>query len=394
MNTANASEGPRRAWATYLLIAVFLVLLWAPTFDAIFHVDGSRAAGENRLPAGPPDVRELRAGHVQKFIAASEAYFNDHFGFRKKLIRLFQNWKLGLFHDRSVYKVLIGPNQWLFIGEEQMVEHYLGLAKFTPEQLQTWQTMLEKRRDWLAAHGIKYLFVVPPDKQDIYPEELPLWLQKAAPAQRHSKLDQFLEHMKAHSTVEILDLRAPLLAAKQEAPVYLREDTHWNLLGGFIACQEVIKALTRQMPELPPLPREDFDWTNVPAAGGDLAHMLGTEAPEKNYFKPLPKPSVSLPVMHEATELVSAWNAHKSNVVTENPAPLTATAMVFHDSFGNAWRQFLGCSFKRIVFMGENREFNQRLILDNHPQVVINEILERYFNTQDPQELLAHDHLP
>jgi len=137
MNTANASEGPRRAWATYLLIAVFLVLLWAPTFDAIFHVDGSRAAGENRLPAGPPDVRELRAGHVQKFIAASEAYFNDHFGFRKKLIRLFQNWKLGLFHDRSVYKVLIGPNQWLFIGEEQMVEHYLGLAKFTPEQLQT-----------------------------------------------------------------------------------------------------------------------------------------------------------------------------------------------------------------------------------------------------------------
>ncbi|HEX7569471.1 MAG TPA: alginate O-acetyltransferase [Verrucomicrobiae bacterium] len=395
MKTATVNEGPRRAWATCLLIAVFLLLLWAPTADEIFHLDGSRAAAENRLPARPPNVGELRAGNVQKFLAAGEAYFNDHFGFRKKLIRWFQNWKLGIYHDRTVYKVLTGPNRWLFTGEEQMVEHYLGAAKFTPQQLQTWQALLEKRRDWLAAHGIKYLFVVPPDKQDIYPEELPAWLRNAAPTNRVSKLDQFLKHMQAHSTVEILDLRAPLLAAKQTAPTYLQNDTHWNLFGGFVASQEVIRTLTKQLPGLPPLRTEDFNWTNVPFNSGDLARMLGTDAPEKNYFKPLPKPSVSLPVLREATNLVSAWNSHKSNVISENSAPaLTATAMVFHDSFGNAWRQFLGCSFKRIIYMGENREFNQKFIQENRPQVVINEILERYFNMQNPQELLASDHLP
>ena len=395
MKPATVNAGQRRAWATGLLIAVFLLLLWAPTADKIFHLDSSRAVAENRLPAQPPDLGELRAGNVQKFLAAGEAYFNDHFGFRKKLIRWFQNWKLGLYHDRTVYKVLIGPNHWLFTGEEQMVEHYLGAAKFTPAQLQAWQTLLEKRRDWLAAHGIKYLFVVPPDKQDIYPEELPAWLRNAAPANRVSKLDQFLKHMQTHSTVEVLDLRAPLRAAKPSAPVYLQNDTHWNLFGGFVASQEVIKALTKQLPDLPPLRTEDFDWTNVPFTGGDLARMLGPDAPEKNYFKPLPKPAFNPPVMHEATNVVSAWNSHKSNVITENSAPgLTATAMVFHDSFGNAWRPFLGGSFKRILFMGENREFNLEFIQENHPAVVINEILERYFNTQNPQELLAHDHLP
>src|ERR1035437_1857356 len=112
MKTATVNERPRRAWATCLLIAVFLLLLWAPTADEIFHLDGSRAAAENRLPAKPPDVGELRAGNVQKFLAAGEAYFNDHFGFRKKLIRWFQNWKLGIYHDRTVYKVLTGPNRW------------------------------------------------------------------------------------------------------------------------------------------------------------------------------------------------------------------------------------------------------------------------------------------
>jgi alginate O-acetyltransferase complex protein AlgJ len=394
MKPATVINGPRRAWATYLLIATFLLLLWAPTADKLFHLDGSRAAGENRLPASPPDVGELRAGNVQKFLAAGEAYFNDHFGFRKKLIRWFQNWKLGIYHDRTVYKVLTGPNQWLFTGEEQMVEHYLGAAKFTPKQLQTWRTVLEKRRDWLATHGIKYLFVVPPDKQNIYPEELPAWLRNAAPTNRETKLDQFLGYMKANSTVEILDLRPTLLAAKPTAPIYLQNDTHWNQLGGFIACQEVLKVLARQLPGLPPLRGEDFNWTNLPATGGDLARMIGSDTPEKNFFKALPKPSVSLPVVREATNLVSAWHSHKSNVISENAAPLTETAMVFHDSYGNSWRQFLGCSFKRIVFMGENREFNPKFIQENRPQVVINEILERYFNTQNPQELLDSDHLP
>jgi hypothetical protein len=76
------------------------------------------------------------------------------------------------------------------------------------------------------------------------------------------------------------------------------------------------------------------------------------------------------------------------------PAPFLETAVVFHDSFGAAWQPFPGCSIKRIIFMSENREFNLRVILENRPRIVVNEILELYFNTQNPQELLTHDSLP
>jgi alginate O-acetyltransferase complex protein AlgJ len=268
-------------------------LLWAPTLDSFFNLDHFRQPGENRLPAPFPKWHEASLVEAQKYIGGLDDYFSDHFGFRKQLIRWFQNWKIGLFHDRSVYKVLIGPNHWLFIGEQQMVEHYLGIMKFTPQQLQAWQRVLEKRRDWLAARGVKYLFVLAPDKQDIYPEELPAWLRNAAPASRETKLDQFLKYMQEHSTVEILDLRPPLLAAKKIAPTYLQNDTHWNWFGGFVACQEVIKTLTKQFPDLPPLRLEDFTWTNMPATSGDLARMLGSDAPEKNYFTFKPKPSAS-----------------------------------------------------------------------------------------------------
>jgi hypothetical protein len=394
MNRVNDSQPSRRARADWVLIAAFLVLLWMPTLDIFFNLDHSLQPGENRLPASFPKWQAAGLAGAQKYIVGLDDYFSDHFGFRKQLIRWFQNWKIGLFHDRSVYKVLIGPNHWLFLGEQMMVEHYLGTIKFTPQQLQTWQRVLEKRRDWLAAQGVKYLFVLAPDKQDIYPEELPAWLRNAAPAKRETKLDQFLKFMKEHSTVEVLDLRPPLLAAKKIAPTYLQNDTHWNRFGGFVACQEVVKTLMKQFPDVPPLRLEDFTWTNAPATGGDLARMLGSDAPEGNFFSFNPKPSVNTLNVREATNYYSAGDLRKRSVISENPAPLLETAVVFHDSFGVAWQPFLGYSIKRIIFMSDNREFNTRVILENRPRIVVNEILERYFNTQSPQELLTHDGLP
>jgi hypothetical protein len=394
MNPATNSTRPRRRWADCILIAAFLFLLWAPTLDSFFNLDHSRQPGENRLPAQFPAWPHASLGDAQKYVAGLENYFSDHFGFRKKLIRWFQNWKISFFHDRTVYNVVTGRNGWLFTSDLQMVEHHLGLKKFTPAELKSWQVLLEKRRDWLAQRGIKYLFVIPPDKQTVYPEELPGWLIKATPANRETKLGQFVKYMQANSTVPVLDLRAPLIAAKKTAPAYLQNDTHWNLFGGFIACQEVIEVLAQQLSGLPPLRLEDFTWTNTAAAGGDLARMIGSDAIEKNYFGFSPNPNLPALKFSDATNIVSMWDAHKKSLIAENPAPLTKTAVVFGDSFGLAWQKFLGYGFRKIIFMSDNREFNAAVIAESKPDVVINEMLERYFNTQDPQEMLAKDALP
>jgi hypothetical protein len=369
------------------------MLLWLPTVDFFSGIDRTQPPGENRLPAPPPRLGERDLTGVKNYLAAAEIYFNDHFGFRKRLIRWFQQWKMRLYHDQSVNKVVPGQAGWLFTGEQQMVDHFLGLAKFTPAQLQSWQTLLEKRRDWLAARGIKYLFVIPPDKQMIYPEFLPAWLQNAAPANRETKLDQFLKYMQEHSTVPILDLRPALLAAKPAGPVYLQHDTHWNLLGGFVACQAVVKTLTEFFPELPPLRRDDFTWTNVPATGGDLARILGSAAAEKNYFACQPGPTLPVLRTNENPAFKSNWGI-KTVFTVENPAAIGRKVVVFRDSFGEAWQPFLSRSFQRAVFELDNHEFCPALILSNAPDVVVNEILERYVNTMDPEEMITKDALP
>ncbi len=172
---------PRRAWTDWLLIVAVSALLLAPTADYFGHVDWSQPPEENRLMAPPPRLAHWTGAGLRDYLVATEAYFNDHFGFRKRLIRWCQQWKTRLFRNKSVNLVVTGRNGWLFASEHQMIEHFIGAAQFTPQQLQSWQRLLEKRRDWLAARGIKYLFVVPPDKQTIYPENLPDWLLNAAP---------------------------------------------------------------------------------------------------------------------------------------------------------------------------------------------------------------------
>lgn len=383
-----------RRVANGVVIFIFLAGLWLPILDNLTGIDVARPPDENRLPARRPQLAAWNFSSGQQFIAGTEAYYNDHFGFRKRLIRWSQQWKQQWYQDQNDFNVVVGKHGWRFTSQLQMIEHFLGMAKFSTAQMQAWQKLLEKRRDWLAARGIKFLFVVTPDKQSIYPEELPDWLQNAAPGHRETKLDQFMQFMRAHSTVEVLDLRPTLLAAKTKAPLFLQTDSHWNYFGGFIAGQEVIRTLQNTFPELPPLRGEDFIWTNLPSGGGDLARLAGRELIENNCFTFDVRPGLTAPKVQVDAGAYSSWGQHSVRVTLENPTPLTVHAVVFHDSFAHAWQMIFGYSFKRIVFLNEHREFNTKLIEANHPHVVVVEMLERFFNTLGPEELMAKDGLP
>jgi len=382
----------RRAWADWGLILLFGLLVGLPTLDWFAGLDGAEPPGENRQLARKPGFSRWDLLNPQPYLAAAERYFKDHFGFRNSLLFLCQRGKLWLFHEQGGNSaVRRGLHGWLFYdGDEDLVGNYLCLARFSDAQLQAWQRLLETRRDWLAARGVKYLFVVPPDKQDIYPEELPPWLTKAAPPHRQTKLDQLMQYLQAHSTVAVLDLRPALLAAKTGGPVYLQTDTHWNDRGSFVACREVVGALAKQLPGLHPLRSEDFFWSNAPAIGGDLARMIGARPSERNWLAFIPEPGVIMPVVQSTPETGPAPGIR--TMISENPAR-SATAVVLHDSFGAKWTPFLGCSFKRIVYRWAPG-LDARVIAENQPQVVIDEMLERLVDSRDPATLLAQDKLP
>ncbi len=374
------------------LIVCLFVLLWLPTLDLFFHLDRSPMPNENRALASFP-VLKANIASIHDFPAGLEAYFRDHFGFRNRLIRWERRWKHDLFRESASADVITGQDGWLYFSGEYMMENFQGLRKFSPEVLQGWQALLEKRRDWLAARGIKYLFVIPPDKQSVYPEFLPDWLaNRGAP----NKLDQFVAHMKAHSTVEVLDLRPVLLEGKKSAATYLQTDTHWNAYGGFLTYQALVRALARQLPDLhEPLPLSAFEQHPIAHETGDLGKMLGqvSHLVESNGVAIVPRAPLGKPAFKLAPErFPKKWRPKTEPALTEYDAP-TPKAMLFRDSFAGSWTWYLGYHFHEVLYIWQY-EWDANLIEREKPTVVIDEMLERFLNNEEFLTLMQKAALP
>lgn len=390
MWTSSKLKDPR-TMVTRLFIVIFLVLLWLPLVDSAMHLDRTPMALENRTLSPLPEFKPGLAG-VRYFFSGWEAYYRDHFGFRNRLIQCSNRWKWQWFHESNQSSVATGQQGWLFYFGDYVLDNYAGDKKFSETDLKSWQELLEKRRDWLGQRGIKYLFVITPDKHSIYPEYLPAWVVKR-PSPR--KLDQFFSYMKAHSAVPVLDLRPSLLEAKKSAAIYLKSDTHWNLYGGFVGYQAVLQELSAQSPNIRPLSLTNFDWKYVQQSAGDLANLQGLadQLVETNTIAFSTRPPLQPLVWHSALErLPKKWLPKTEPAVSECPGQ-TGKALVFCDSFAGGWEPFLGYHFRETVYIRQY-EWDAAFIEREKPDVVIDEIVERFYNNQDPRKLKQLDALP
>src|SRR5437016_14294834 len=125
MNAPLAAEKVRKS-LRLILIAGFVALLWLPTLDSFFGLDSTIPPNENRRFAKFPEFGGV--ARSKQFIGDLENYFNDHFGFRKRLVTWNNEWKHEWFHEAPFSSVLTGRDGWLFLASYRMIEHYCGLS--------------------------------------------------------------------------------------------------------------------------------------------------------------------------------------------------------------------------------------------------------------------------
>ena len=73
-------------------------------------------------------------------------------------------------------------------------------------------------------------------------------------------------------------------------------------------------------------------------------------------------------------------------------AKAAGKAIVFRDSFAINWYPFLGQNFGEVLYLWQY-DWNRPLIERERPDVVIDEITERFFNIENPVELEHEDEL-
>jgi hypothetical protein len=355
------------------IIAIFLVMITLPAAGLYFGLDRAYFLQENRPLATRPELTLDRTG-LSEFRAKFEAYFSDQFGFRKRLIHWLAIVKVKGLGVTASPAVILGKCGWLYLASDCALESFRATRPYSRNQLEGYQHILESRRDWLAQRGIPYLVVILPHKDTVYAEFMPKAYNKVHP---RSRLDQLLDHMTAHSSVPIVDVREDMREAKNRELLYDLTDSHWNSRGAHVAYVRIILALGIWFPEIRAVPRTEFTDVAKIGPGGDLALMLGLtrELPENRLgLEPLvPRHARGT---DEIFPLPPGWAPYRITIATECAGAKLPRAVMFRDSFASNLIPFLSEHFARIRYVWDYN-FDHGLILRERPDVVIQEMVER-----------------
>jgi alginate O-acetyltransferase complex protein AlgJ len=366
--------------ATWPLILLFGVYLCTPLAGFLEGWSTGIVLGENRAPAPEPNfAREQLSSYPKKF----DAYFADHYGFRIALVRAY-NIVLRKVLSVSSDEVVIGKDHWLYYAGQDVFADHLGQVPFRTDELGRWKARLEHRHAWLAARGIKYVFMVAPNKNSIYPEKLPDYLASKG---QLTRMDQLVAYLKiSGSPVEILDLRSALIAAKVQGTLYYPQDTHWNGIGRYVAYLEMCNRLRKWFPDLRPLVLgNELKIQTVSMSAGEWT-MFGL--PEQNRSYQSEMLAFQRPAHAVLAKVEPLAGLHPLPVdqpfALESPGT-SGRLLVFHDSFMRAatvdpYMEEIAEHFSRSTFIAGRPEGNWLAVLVDreHPTVVIEERVERY----------------
>jgi len=362
-------------------ILFFIVLLCLPVTFMLIGQRQTVSMQEKRaltpLPPWPTGLEEL-----QTFPSRFEKFFNDHFGFRDQLLRLNNYYKVCVLRTSPVGKVIIGRDGWLFFNFNRMIDDYLGLTDYTEPELTRQFNAFCYRVEASRNFHSRYLFVLAPNKQSIYPEHLPSYIYHAAGV---TKADQLISRMAAMKVVPFWDLRSVLREAKKTSPdLYLTKDSHWNKRGAFLAYQSIIGQLRKWYPHLPIVKEEQLNIRFGPSDRGNLAEMIGTKEimPEETCH-------LRLKTVTAVDDKLLAQYLKKFDhrysvkymlpIAKFNPNG-QLNVVIFRDSFSTDMVAYFAESFKRMVVFYEpfNADLLKDLVTTGHyqPDLVIDERIE------------------
>lgn len=296
-----------------IIILIFLILLFAPTL--LYFVIGENTEAvldEKRTLTEMPD-------HFSNdYFPQIENWYNDHAPYRISLITYqmegtqlysvffrnrirpllsslmtpywyndeYKQWTgldLPYLVPMEDYLVDYGRDDWLFYGGENSVGFFRGTNLLAPDEMEKWKDSFLALKDLCSKKGIELVFLVPPNKEQVYPEYMASYRIENLPKRE----EIIYQYMKENGLPFIYPLES-LKAYKDQYRVYQQQDSHWNDVGGYIAFSKIFEALGKQT-----IPVNDLQVNTFIRTGGDISNFCGyatdytdykvTYKPEINY---------------------------------------------------------------------------------------------------------------
>ncbi|MBF0319383.1 MAG: hypothetical protein HQL01_06230 [Nitrospirae bacterium] len=351
---------------------LFILFISLPLLSCFLMITYNVNISEQRSLAPNP---KLSLKNIDKFPAEYTQYFDDNFGFRDMLIRWNNRFKATIIKSSPIHdQVIFGRDGWLYMSAIKTLEDYRGNSPYAKEELIGIKSTLMARQKWLLERGINYYLLIPPNKETIYQEYLPDYINKVG---AKTKIDQIIDFLGDNTTFKIIDLRDTLIKAKNKGRLYYKTDTHWNYLGAFLGYQKVINTLGKDYPRLQPMDISGFRVHNGIKSGGDLYRLLSvSDLFTDDELKLLPVNPYRSRDGKPGNYIHTYRTPVNPLIVREVDDARLPKIVVFRDSFFMHPLNFFAEHFRRSVFVW-TMNFDTDIIEKEQPDIVMTELVER-----------------
>lgn len=371
-----------RRWFDRVLVLGFLAAIAAPAVDELIRDDDRRGPKPEMRVATIKPARPRSFGELESFPRRYESYFQDTFGLRDFLMRWhsIEKWfGLGVSPSNAIVR---GLDEWIFLSATKSGPTFRGANPFSEKQLDLWIRLIESHRDYCAAMGANYLYVICPNKETIYPEYVPDHWTKIGP----TRLEQLVERLKARPDLPFLDLRPSLRALKDGDSVgdelYTKLGSHWNGRGGYAAYSEIIKRISTDFPDVETIRRDHCEETSNGVGNGD---SWGRRMYIDDWFSQ--REYLLSRAGGNGFKLVEQTLTPPLRRATRNVGSPGPRVLMFHDSFGPYVWTLLSESFREFMCSWQSH-FDRELVAEFQPELVIDLHVERSLVYTSPQRAI------
>ncbi len=358
----------KKLYVIYKLLPamVFVLMVFGPFAANLFYSNTELL--DNR------PLKEKPVRFDRNFSKDYEAYYNDTFAGRKKLVSKYIKLQQKLKIDTGQY--FYGDKGWMFYDSVKvnngntMVDYY-GEVRFDEDELKAMADGINKAADFYAARGAKYMIIIAPNKEGIYAEYMPERMQKARSSDK-SRADVAIEYLKKHTKAVFVPLKEPILTAKNRFPqrLYFKKDTHWNNIGAYVGIEAIARALNNMGYSVP---EKALTSAMIKESGLQNVDMHPDEL-EMNY---------QIGYLSDVETDCAQEKGEKYVFVCQNKGRANGKKlMVLGDSFAGALMPFLNKAFQQTVNApagNKKLSFYEDLMAKYRPDVVADELIERYF---------------
>lgn len=333
-----------------IFTAAFVLLCLLPSAGMLFLPPTEAAANERLSPK--PVLQNEDGSWNTNVLSQLTDYIADHFALRQEMVTANAALQTMLLSTSPAEDVIYGKDGWLYYAET--LNDYQNYATLTEEEAAQIAQTIADMQAYCEAKGATFLFTIAPNKNSLYPENMPArYLQSDSPG-NYELVEPYLKEY----GVNYADLFTFL--SGQGETLYLRTDSHWTNRGAALAHDFLMESLG-----LPYTAFGEADYTTEETHRGDLYEMLypkGTEREaQQQYdidFSYVTPPRTAEDILIQTT--------------SENAA--NGRLILCRDSFGNALHPFLAADFREAVI---TRQMPYPLEQVQAGDTVIVEIVER-----------------